>query len=762
MAQTIHGGSVKRVEDPRLIEGAGDYLGNRSVEGELWMVPIRSDVPHGIITDIDAEEARSMPGVVGIFTGEDFGHLRMSIDSPGQPDETRRPLIASDRVRFVGDVVAVIVAETREQAEDAADTVWVDYEPLDPVTSVEAALEPTAPVLFPEHGSNLIFDAGTDVIDGLHDDADVVVETRVVHQRVAAIPLEVNNALSVPRGDGGVDVWAGSQSVHGHRNAFSNALGIDRELIHLKVPDMGGGFGAKIYCYPEQVLTAAIALEIGRPVRWEESRTENLRSMNHGRAQIHDVELGATRDGRITGLRVRAFQDAGGYPLYGAYMPRFTHRMASGPYDIPRIDFRWKSVVTNTTPVHAYRGAGRPEATISLERAIDRLAAELEMDPVELRRINFIPTDSFPHTTATGELYDSGDYPAALDLALETAGYRDLRTEQARRRDAGDRTQLGIGVGSYVEVTAPGGRKDWGRVEVHDDGTVTAYSGSSSHGQSHETTFSQIVARVLRVPVESVRFVQGDTDAIVRGGGTMGSRSMQMGGTALLRAGESVLDKARRVVAHMTEASVDDVVQFDDGRIGVAGVPDTGRTLAEIAAVAADPSRLPEDMEPGLEADDIWVQEEASMAFGSHVSVVEVDTETGDVRILRHVAVDDCGTIFNRMVVDGQVHGGIAQGIGQALFEEVRYDEGANPMSGNLTSYLLPTAANVPSIEIRHTETPTPQNALGAKGIGEAGTIGSTPAVVNAVHDAIRHLGVTHVDMPLTPSRIWDAIQAAR
>jgi carbon-monoxide dehydrogenase large subunit len=756
MSVTIHGASVKRIEDPRLIRGEGTYLGNRTVEGELWMLPVRSDVPHALVTSIDTEVAADMPGVVAIFTSADFeGHL-MPIDAPKQPEGTRRPLI-SDRARFVGDIVAVVVAESPQQARDAADAVWPEFETLDAVVDVEAAFEAAAPILFPELGTNVIYRRG-EPIEGLHSEADVVVGSRIVHQRVAAVPLEPNNALSIPRPDGGVDVWAGTQQVSGHRNAISTALGIDRDLIHVKVPDMGGGFGAKIYCYPEQALTAAIALRLGRPVRWQETRSENLKAMTHGRAQIHDVEVGATRDGRITSLRVLATQDAGAYPVYGAYMPNFTQRMASGPYDIPLIEFRWRSAVTNTTPVHAYRGAGRPEATVDLERVIDMLAAELDLDPADVRRRNFIRPEQFPYTTATDELYDSGDYEAALDRALELIDYRSVRTDQRRRRDTGEQHQIGIGIGSYVEVTAPGGRKDWGRVEVAETGQVTIYSGASSHGHSHETTFSQIVAGVLKVPVEDVAFVQGDTDVIVRGGGTMGSRSMQMAGTALLRAGRSVLEKARAIVAHQTEASIDDVVQFDDGRIGIAGVPDTGRTLAEVAMLGADPALLPADTEPGLDAEDIWIQEEASFAFGTHVSVTEVDTETGDVRLVSHVAVDDCGTIFNRMVVDGQVHGGIAQGVGQALLEAVRYDESANPTSGNLTSYLVPTAVDLPSITIDHTETPTPHNALGAKGIGEAGTIGATPAVMNAVIDAIGHLGVDHLDMPLTASRVWHAL----
>jgi carbon-monoxide dehydrogenase large subunit len=757
MTSTIHGASIKRIEDPRLIRGEGSYLANRSVNGELWMVPVRADVPHGRVTSIDTSEASTLPGVVAIYTHSDFADHLMPTDAPKQPESTRRPLI-TDRARFVGDIVAVVVAESPQQARDTADAVWPEYELLEAVIDIDAAFATDAPVLFPALGTNTIYERGTDEIPDLHADADVVVSTRIVHQRVAAIPLETNNALSIPRPDGGIDVWAGTQQVSGHRNTISTALGIDRTLIHVKVPDMGGGFGAKIYCYPEQVLTAAIALRLQRPVRWQETRSENLKAMTHGRAQTHDVEIGATKDGKITSLRVFASQDAGAYPVYGAYMPNFTRRMASGPYDIPRIEFRWRSAVTNTTPVHAYRGAGRPEATVDLERGIDILAAELGMDPAEVRRRNFIRPEQFPHTTATGELYDSGDYEAALERALDLAGYDAVRREQQARRGAADRFQIGLGIGSYVEVTAPDGRKDWGRVEVDEAGRVTIYSGASSHGHSHETTFAQIVARVLKVPVADVAFVQGDTDTIKRGGGTMGSRSMQMAGTALFRAGGSVIEKAKAIVAHAAEASPDDIVQFDDGRIGVAGVPDTGRTLGEIAVLASAADSLPADMEPGLAGEDTWIQEEASFAFGTHVSVAEVDTETGDIRLLHHVAVDDCGTIFNRMVVDGQVHGGIAQGIGQALLEEFRYDEAANPTSGNLTSYLLPTAVNLPPITIDHTETPTTQNALGAKGIGEAGTIGATPAVMNAVLDAVRHLGVRHIDMPLTPAKIWAAL----
>lgn len=759
MGTTIHGAVVKRSEDPRLITGKGSYLGNVTIEDELWMTLVRSDVPHADVASIDATSAIQLPGVVAIYTASDFAGVQMPIDAPDLTDATRRPLI-TDRVRFVGEVVAAVVAESAEQSADAAAEIWVEYYALPAVTSVEDALSSEAPILFPELGTNIVYDRPDPVGQDLHDGAARVTEVRVLHQRIAAVPLETNNALAVPRADGGTDLWVGSQQAHGHRDDIAAALGVDRELLHVKVPDMGGGFGAKIYCYPEQVLTVALSRRLQRPVRYQESRSENLLAMSHGRARVHTVELGVTDDGKITSLRVSAIQDAGAYPLFGAYLPAFTKRMASGPYDIPRIEFHWKSAVTNTTPVHAYRGAGRPEATLDLERVIDLAAHELGIDPIEMRRRNYIPRESFPHRTAVGELYDSGDHEAALDLALERVDLAALRAEQARRRDQEDRWQLGIGVASYTEITAPGGRKDWGKVEVDSAGGATIYSGASSHGHSHETTFAQIISQTLRIPLSGITFVQADTDRIALGGGTMGSRSMQMAGTALLRAGEAVVTKAREIVAHVSEAAIDDVKQFEDGRIGVVGVPDSGLTLGEISTIAQRPDSIPPEMTPGLDAEDTWVQDLPSFTFGTHISVAEVDTETGDVRLRTHVACDDCGTILNRMVVDGQVHGGIAQGIGQALYEQIAYDVDANPLTTNLTSYLLPTAVTLPDIEIGHTETPTNQNALGAKGIGEAGTIGSTPAVVNAVHDAIRHLGVVHIDMPLTPARIWTAIHS--
>jgi len=751
---------VRRVEDSRLITGAGRYLQDIQVDEALWIVPVRSTIPHGEVRDIDIDAARDARGVVKVYLAGDLDMAPMPVGAPGLDESTRRPAIASVRVRFAGDIVAVVVAENERAAVDAAELVWAEIEPIPAVSTPEAGAEPNAPLLFPELGANVIYDRG-ESDDSVLADADVIIETRVVNQRVAAIPLETSGALASPREDGGLDFWLGSQSAHAHKRAISTVLRLDPSLIRVQVPDVGGGFGAKIALYPEQALSGAIALDLGRPVRWNETRTENMLAMCHGRAQTTEVRLGATREGLIVGISLRVTQDAGAYPQFGAYLPVFTRRMAVGPYLIPKVEFLWRSVVTNTTPVHAYRGAGRPEATMALERAIDQLASELDLDPAEVRRRNFIAADAFPYVTVLGERYDSGDYETALDLALRKGGYHDVRVEQDRRRRTNDRTQLGVGIGSYVEITAGAGREDWGAVEINPDGTATLYSAGVSHGHSHETTFAQIVSTVLKLPIDKIRFVQGDTDKIAHSGGTMGSRSLQIAGSAILGAGEKALHKARAVFAYHAEAGIDDVVQFEDGRIGVVGVPTSAMTLAEIAAVASEPSNLADDMEPGLRGEETWDQEEATFPFGTHLSVVEVDTETGAVRVLRHIACDDAGTILNRMVVDGQVHGGVAQGVGQALFEQFQYDD-AYPITGNLTSYLIPTASSLPSFEVDHTETATPENPLGAKGIGEAGTIGSTPAIVNAVIDALAPFGIDHIDMPLTPDKIWAAIESAR
>ena len=760
MGSSILGAAVKRIEDPRFITGQGRYLADIESDGLLSMVPVRSPLPHGDIGEIDIDAALESPGVLNIYVAGDLKMSPMTAEAPGLDAATRRPAIAGDRVRFVGDIVAVVVAETETQAVDAADLVWPEIGLLPVVATPEEGSRPEAELLFPELGTNVIYHRGEPDPDVLAD-AEVVIETRVVNQRVAAVPMEPNGALAVPREDGGLDLWFGSQSVHGQQRSLATVLGIDRSLLHVKAPDIGGGFGAKIALYPEQALCSAIALDLDRPVRWQEARAENMVSMSHGRAQTSQVKLGATREGLITGLSISVTQDGGAYPMFGSYLPYISRRMAVGPYLIPKVEYLWRTVLTNTTPVNAYRGAGRPEATMAIERALDVLARRLDLDPAELRRRNFIPADDFPHVTAVGERYDSGEYSATLDLALQLSSYDDLRNEQARRRSEGNPRQLGIGVSSYVEVTAPAAGQDWGAVEIHPDGSATLFSAAVSQGHSHETTFAQIVSELLRIPIDKIDYVQGDTDLIAHSGGTMGSRSLQLAGSAALEASEKTLHKARSVYAFHAEAPVDDVIQFDDGRIGVVGVPTSGMTLGEISSIAAEPANLPEDMEPGLGAEGIWEQAEATFPFGSHISLVEVDTITGEVRLLRHVACDDAGRILNRMVVDGQVHGGVAQGAGQALYEEFRYEHGY-PLSGNLTSYLLPTAATLPLFWLDHTETETPENPLGAKGIGEAGTIGSTPAIVNAVIDALAPFGVSNLDMPLTQEKVWRAITESK
>lgn len=752
VAGSILGAAVKRTEDPRFITGTATYVGDMHRPGEVWMVPVRSQVPHGVVTGIDSTGASSVPGFVGCFTAADLPG-RMPIDFGDQPEFTRAPLISGEVVRFVGDIVAVVVAETEQGAVDAAHEVWIDIDPLPPVPDVAAALAAGAPLLFPEHGSNVIKEGGLPPAPDVLGGADEIVRLRVVHQRVAAVPLETNNALAIPDGDQ-LEIWMGTQAVHDARNDLSTALGIDRERIRVRVPDMGGGFGAKIATYREHAICAALALKLGRPVRWNERRTENLVGMTHGRAQIHDIELGASKDGSITGLRMSVVQDVGGWPVFGADLPKFTQRMAAGPYDIPRLDFSWRSVMTTTTPVHAYRGAGRPEATVSLERALDVMAARLAIDPIDIRRRNFLAPESFPVVTATGERYDTGEYDKALDLALSKIDYESLRAEQAARRQTGHRRQLGIGVATYVEVTAPGGRKDWGAVEVHADGTATVSSGSVSHGHGHETTFVQIAAQVLGIEAGRIGFIQADTGTVTRGGGTMGSRSLQMVGSAVLRSSREVVDRARRLVAAAFEAAEEDITLGVDGRLGVAGVPDASLSWSEVHALAVAAG---ED----LRVEDVYLQTHPTVPFGTHISVVEVDTETGDVGLLRHIACDDAGVIVNRVILDGQIHGGVAQGIGQALFEQVQFDEGANPLTTNLTSYLLPTAGGLPLFEVDHTITPSFENPLGVKGVGEAGTIGSTPAVLNAVLDAIRPFGVDHLDMPLSPGRVWMALRSA-
>lgn len=757
---SILGNPVLRLEDPRILRGDARYVDDLSVPGAAHVVFVRSTIAHARIAAIDTSVAAAMPGVVAVHTAETLavpdvqGFVML-------PPVFNRPALARGVVRFVGDIVAVVVAETRAQAVDAAEAVVVDYDPLPVVVDPEAALADGAPVLFEEHGSNLAFalDFGDDptVLEG----ADVVVSVRTVSQRLAAVPMEPNAALVEPRADG-ITFTVPTQAPNGLRDAIAPLLGLDPHEVRVVAPAVGGGFGAKTGVYPEYAIMGVAARALRRPLKWNETRSENMLGMFQGRGQTEELELGLTRDGRIVGMKGRVVADAGAYPSIGAFLVFFTRQMAPGVYQVPKVDVKALAAATNTTPIAAYRGAGRPEATQFIERALDVAARELGIDPVEIRKRNFIPPDAFPHATVTGSNYDNGEYAKALDEACRIAGYDDLRAEQRARRERGDRRLLGIGVSAYVEITAPGLFQEYGRVEVRADGHVDVTVGTSSHGQGHATAFAMIVSDVLGVPMDKVRLVQSDTDVVPRGMGTMGSRSLQIAGSAVHEAGTQVLEKAKRLAAHLLEANVDDIVVHEGVGLGVAGVPANAVSWADLALAATEPDRCPEGWEGRLEVELDYNQGDSTYPFGAHVAVVEVDTETGRVELVRHVAVDDCGRIINPVLVAGQQHGGIAQGVAQALYEEVVYDADGNPLTGNLMDYAMPSAAEFPSFEATNTETPTPRNPLGAKGIGESATIGSTPAVQNAVVDALSHLGITHLDMPFTAQRVWQAIREAR
>ena len=740
------GAAVRRREDKRLVTGAGQYTDDVRREGCLHAVFVRSTFAHARITNIDTTAAAAMPGVVGVFVAADLALApRAAFPSP---DTMPRPPLASEMVRFVGDAIAVVVAQTRAHAVDAAAAVGVEYDPLPVVVDAASALEAGAPVLHADKGDNLAFtvDLGE---GGALEGADVVVRARFHNQRLAAVPIEASAILAEPDGDGGIRMWVSSQVPFRVRDEVAEAIGLPESKVRVITPDVGGGFGAKLMTYPEQSVLAALARKLDRPVRWFEFRTENMVAMTHGRGQVQDVALGAKADGKLVGLELDVIADAGAYPGLGAFLPLYTGQMSSGAYDIPKIRFHARVAATNTAVMSAYRGAGRPEAASMIERAMDMLAAELGIDPAELRRRNLIKGE-FPHTTATLVVYDSGDYRGALDRALEAVGYERLRGEQKARRERGDTVQLGIGISSYVEVTAVGIPTEYGAARAEADGTIVVSAGTTSTGQGHETAFAQIAASVLDVPIESVRVVESDTGSVARGDGTYGSRSVQMGGSAIRGACLALIERARDEAARRLEAGVEDIVRFEDGRFGVSGVPGTALSWAQLASEAV------------LVAEEDFVQADQTFPFGCHVAVAEVDVETGEARLVRFVAVDDCGTVINPMLAQGQVQGGIAQGASQALYEEFVYDADGNPLTTSLIDYSVPGIGDLPNFETLHMETPSPHNPLGAKGIGESGTIGSTPAVQNAVIDALAHLGVGHIDMPLHPMRVWEAIRAAQ
>ena len=746
-AMAVHralGGAVKRREDPRLITGAGRYTDDMRPGGSLHAVFVRSTIAHARLTGIDVSTAVAMPGVVGVYVAADLG---LKPQEAPTLDAFARPPLASDVVRFIGDAIAVAVAESGAQALDAALAVMVDYEPLAVIADATAALGPDAPVLHAAKGDNIA--ANMEFGEpGALDGAEVVVRQRFINQRLAAVPIEANAVVAEPDGDGGVRMWVSTQVPFRVRSEVSELARLPEEKVRVITGDVGGGFGAKLATYPEQSILAALAVKLQRPVAWFEYRSENLVAMTHGRAQVQDVAIGATRDGKVTGLEVSVLGDAGAYPAQGAGLPVYTGQMASGVYDIPKVHFRAKAVATNTTVVSAYRGAGRPEATSLIERAMDMLALELGMDPAELRLRNLI-AGPFPFTTATGATYDSGDYRAALDRALAAAGYDELRREQKARRDRSDRLQLGIGLSVYVEVTGVLTPMEYASARAEPDGSIVVVSGTTASGQGHETAYAQIASSLLEVPIEVVRVVTSDTGLVASGDGTYGSRSLQIGGSAVRAACVTLVEKARQEAARRLEAGVEDV-ELEDGRFGVKGVPGSALSWADLASSAA------------LVAEEEFFQSDQTYPFGCHVAVVEVDVETGEAKLVRYVALDDCGTILNPILVQGQIHGGIAQGAAQALYEEFVYDAEGNPLTASLIDYTIPSIGEIPQIETLAMETPTPHNPLGAKGTGESGTTGATAAVQNAVVDAVSHLGVRHIDMPIHPMRVWEAIRAGR
>jgi aerobic carbon-monoxide dehydrogenase large subunit len=760
---SIMGTRVKRSEDPRLLTVGGTYVDDVRVPeltGAVSVTFVRSALGHARITGIDASAALAAPGVVAVLTVADIDDLPPPPPA-GEPNDAaplplggvwQEPLLAVDRVRFVGEPVAMVITDDAYAGEDAAQLVSVDYEPLPPVVGPEAALAGES-LLFPDAGSNIARTTGSPADPAAFDACEVVVERTISNQRVAPVPME-SRAAAACWADGKLTVWVSTQNPQISRFIMAGAFGLDPGAIRVITPDVGGGFGAKIGVDRDALLVAWAAKHIGRPARWAETRSENLVGMTHGRAQRQTIKIGGTRDGRVLAYRVDIVQDTGAYLRLGGFLPFLTSLMAAGPYDIGHVETAYQVVVTNATPINAYRGAGRPEATAAIERAMDLFAAEIGMDPAEVRRRNLIPADKLPYQSPCGPRYDTGDYIGALDKVLAGAGYAGLRAEQARRRERGDVVQLGIGVSSYVEITAADADNgETARLEVRDDGAATVYTGSSPNGQGHDTAWAMLVQEDLGIPMDKVTVVHGDTDLIPLGTGTYASRSLQLGGIAVHRAALDVKDQGRRLAASLLEASETDLeLDTERGLWHVRGDPASGRTWGEVAGHAgAD----------GLAASVHHTDATPTFPFGAHVAVAEVDTETGKVTLRRHVSVDDAGTVLNPVLAEGQRHGGIAQGVAQALLEEFVYDADANPLTGSLADYAAITATELPSFELLASETPATDNPLGFKGIGEAGTIGATPAAHSAVIDALSHLGVRHIDMPMTPMRVWAAISEA-
>lgn len=775
-AKTYIGEAVSRKEDPKLLTGQGRYTDDISVPGMVWMAVVRSPHAHAKIKKVDLSKAVKADGVVAAFSGDDLADEWAAGLPCAWPvtEDIKIPNhwpLAKDKARYAGDGVAVVVADSRVGAKDAAELVEVEYEPLPAVTDVEAALEDDAPVLHEDletnHSYTWSLSAGE--VDEVFSEADVTIKERYVQQRLIPNAIEPRSVLVQPiPAQGDFTVWSATQIPHVLRFALSAVTGVAEAKLRIIAPEVGGGFGSKLNVYAEEALCLALARRLGVPIKWTEERSEAYLATIHGRDVVQEIELAATAKGRITGVRTKLIAAMGAYmqlvtpgvPILGAWL-------YGGAYEPAAYQLDCLGVFTNTTPTDAYRGAGRPEATYAIERCIDALAREIGADPVEIRRLNFIK--EFPATLTSGLEVDSGDYDAALDKALELVGYDDLRKEQAERNKRGETKRLGIGLSTYIEMCglAPsrilgavlyaGGGWEAATIRVLPIGTVQVVIGSSPHGQSHVTTFSQIVAERLGVSIDDIEVLHGDTAVSQLGWDTYGSRSLSVGGVALYNAAEKIIDKARTIAAHQLEAAEDDL-EYEAGTFTVKGT-DKSMTVTNAGLQAWTAHNLPDDMEPGLEETYVYDPPNFSWPAGTHIAVVEVDTETGAANLIRYVAVDDVGTVINPTVVEGQVQGGVTQGVAQALFEEARYDDLGNLLQGSMTSYLVPSAAEMPNIEIGHSPAPSPTNPMGVKGVGETGTIASPAATMNAVIDALAPLGLKHMDMPASPERVWRALQ---
>ena len=776
------GQRVKRREDPRLIQGLATYVDDVKIAGLQHLAFKRSDIAHGRITSIDVSAAQAMEGVAAVYTGQQLAEFigPMPIGTPFPSPEHRA--VATDVVRFTGEPVAVVVAADRYLARDAADAIVVSYDPLPAVVDTEQAMTGKPTQIhkdFPDNLALALVPGGTGVaadgssvddtaIDKAFAEAEVVISQRMLNQRLAPSAMEPRGVVAhYEPGKGTMTIWSSTQNPHILRTMIAAMNGMGQDRVRAIAPEVGGGFGAKLNIYAEEYVAAAVSKKLGLPVKWIEDRSEAFVATIHGRDILCYLDLAARRDGTVTGLKMRLIADVGAYNmLLTAAIPTLTMLMANATYDIPAIRVTLTEVFTNKTPTDAYRGAGRPEATYFVERGMDLLARELNMDPAELRRKNFISRDRFPFATQMGAVYDSGDYEKALDRALENANWAELKKQRDAARAQG--RQVGLGLAMYVEVcgigpssSLPTGGWEHSQVTIERDGHISATTGASPHGQGNETTFAQMLADQFGVPLEHVTILHGDTGVVKQGIGTFGSRSQAVGGTALHMAGIKVKAKMAKFAAALMEANEEDLV-FENGQIFVRGAPAHGKTFAEIAGYAYVPVPLPPGLEPGLSEEAFFEPTNNTYPFGCHISMVEVDRDTGEPRLLKLVAVDDAGHLINPLIVEGQIQGGLAQGIGQALIEEVVYNSDGQLVTGSFMDYALPRATDFPRFELDHTVTPTPVNPLGAKGCGEAGTLGSTPSIVAAVVDALSEFGVKHIDMMLRPEKLWRIIQGPR